>query len=154
MDESGGHSSAADASTTPIQPLSGSVHSISNVISSRAKAVGTSMSSRFIATLHPSSPSEHGTIGTSCTEEEITKYLIVGGPDNDGLTFRLEPGEYRFVTGGYEGSGLSMQDVDMDASIHLDNYVEIVLAATSALLLLGAGEMAFPVRNLLTRFRR
>ena len=99
-------------------------------------------------------PPDSSTRLTSCTEEEITKYLIVGGPDNDGLTFRLEPGEYRFVTGGYEGSGLSMQDVDMDASIHLDNYVEIVLAPTSALLLLGAGEMAFPVRNLLTRFRR
>ena len=47
-----------------------------------------------------------------------------------------------------------MQDVDLDASIHLDNYVEIVLAAASALLLLGAGEMAFPVRTLLNRFSR
>ena len=65
VDESGGHSSAADASTTPNHPLSGSFHSISNVISSRANAVGTSISSRFIATLHPSSPSEHGTIGAS-----------------------------------------------------------------------------------------
>ena len=32
----------------------------------------------------------------------------------------------------------------MDASIHLDNYVEIVLAATAALLLLGAGRWLFP----------
>ena len=32
----------------------------------------------------------------------------------------------------------------MDASIHLDNYVEIVLAATSALLLLGLGRWLFP----------
>ena len=100
-------------------------------------------------------PPDSSTRLTSCTEEEISKYLVVGGPDNGGLmTFSLEPGEYRFITGGYEGSGLSMQDVDMDASIHLDNYVEIVLAATAALLLLGAGEMAFPVRNLLSRFSR
>ena len=41
----------------------------------------------------------------------------------------------------------------MKTSVHLSNYVEIVLAMTSALLLVGAGEMAFPVRNLLKRFR-
>ena len=98
-------------------------------------------------------PPDSSTRLTSCTEEEISKYLIVGGPENNGLmTVRWEPGEYRFVTGGYEGSGLSMQDVDMGASVHLNNYVEIVLATTSVLLLLGAGEMAFPLRNLIKRF--
>ena len=41
----------------------------------------------------------------------------------------------------------------MSSSVHLDNIVEIVLAGTSGLLLMGAGEMAFPIRNLLKRFR-
>ena len=37
-----------------------------------------------------------------------------------------------------------MQDVDMDASIHLDNYVEIVLAAASALHYWGLERWLFP----------
>jgi hypothetical protein len=69
------------------------------------------------------------------------------------MRFRLEPGSYRFVTAGYEGSSLDSQRVEMSSSVHLDNIVEIVLAGTSGLLLIGAGEMAFPVRNLLKRFR-
>ena len=99
-------------------------------------------------------PPDGSTGLTQCTEEEIGKYLRAGGPDSDGaMTFRIEPGEYRFVTAGYEGSGLDYQLLEMTSSIHLDNFVEIVLAATSALLLVGAGEMAFPVSKLLKRFR-
>jgi hypothetical protein len=91
---------------------------------------------------------------TDCTEEQIGRFLVAGGPQNDGsMRFRLEPGSYRFVTAGYESSSLDSQRVEMSSSVHLDNIVEIVLAGTSGLLLIGAGEMAFPVRNLLKRFR-
>jgi len=99
-------------------------------------------------------PPDSSTGLTHCTEEQIGKFLVAGGPQNDGsMSFRIEPGSYRFVTAGYEGSGLDSQRVEMSSSVHLDNFVEIVLAGTSALLLIGAGEMAFPVRNLLKRLR-
>ena len=101
-------------------------------------------------------PPDSSTGLTPCTEEDIGEFLVAGGPtkERDGsMSFRLEPGSYRFVTAGYEGSGLDSQRVEMSSSIHLDNIVEIVLAGTSGLLLIGAGEMAFPVRNLLKRFR-
>ena len=91
---------------------------------------------------------------TKCTEEEIEDFLVAGGSQNEGsMTFRLEPGSYRFVTAGYEGSGLEKQQVDISSGIHLNNFVEIILAATSGLLLIGAGEMAFPIRNLLKKIR-
>ena len=100
-------------------------------------------------------PPDRSTGLTQCTEEQIGSFLVAGGPNNDGsMSFRLKPGSYRFVTAGYEGTGLDSQMVEMVSEIHLDNSVELVLAATSALLLLGAGEMAFPVRSLLKRFRR
>jgi len=100
-------------------------------------------------------PPDSSTGLTQCTEEQIGSFLVAGGPDNDGsMSFILKPGSYRFVTAGYEGTGLDTQMVEMVSEIHLNNTVELVLAATSALLLLGAGEMAFPVRNLLNRFRR
>jgi len=91
---------------------------------------------------------------TMCTEEEIKVFLVAGGPQNHGtMSFEVKPGSYRFVTAGYEGAGLDEQLVVMTSSIHLDNFVELFLAGTSALLLLGAGEMAFPVSNLLKRIR-
>ena len=99
-------------------------------------------------------PPDSSTGLTHCTEEQIGKFLEAGGPQNHGsMSFMVKPGSYRFVTAGYEGSGLDSQRIEISSSIHLDNYVEIVLAGTSALLLIGAGEMAFPVRNLLKRFR-
>ena len=91
---------------------------------------------------------------TMCTEEEVEVFLVAGGPQNHGsMSFEVKPGSYRFVTAGYEGAGLDEQLVVMTSSIHLDNFVELFLAGTSALLLLGAGEMAFPVSNLLKRIR-
>ena len=91
---------------------------------------------------------------TMCTEEEIKVFLVAGGPQNHGtMSFEVKPGSYRFVTAGYEGAGLDEQLVVMTSSIRLDNFVELFLAGTSALLLLGAGEMAFPVSNLLKRIR-
>ena len=99
-------------------------------------------------------PPDSSTGLTMCTEEDIEEFLVAGGPDNDGsMSFRVKPGSYRFVTAGYEGAGLDSQLVEMTSSIHLDNFVEIVLAGTSGLLIMGAGEMAFPIRNLLKRIR-
>ncbi len=91
---------------------------------------------------------------TPCEAEDVVQFLVAGGPGNTGsLSWQVEPGSYRFVAGGNDGSGLDSQDVDVTVGIHLSNFVEIVLSATSLLLLAGAGEMAFPIRNLLKRFR-
>ena len=99
-------------------------------------------------------PPDGSTGLTMCTEEEISEFLVAGGPQNDGsMSFGVKPGSYRFVTAGYEGAGLDSQMVEMTSSIHLENFVEIILAGTSGLLLLGAGEMAFPIRNLLKRIQ-
>ena len=67
--------------------------------------------------------------------------------------FDMNPGDYRFVTAGKDGSGLDSQTVTMSTSIHLDNYVEMILSVVTILLFAGAGEMAFPLRNLWNRFR-
>ena len=92
---------------------------------------------------------------TQCESEDINNYLITGGPESDGsFEFQIDPGSYRFVSGGYDGAGLDSQLVKMSTSIHLDNYVELVLVLVSGLLLLGAGEMAFPLRNLVNRFEK
>jgi len=99
-------------------------------------------------------PPDRSTGLTMCTEDEIEGFLVAGGPQNDGsMSFRVKPGSYRFVTAGYEGAGLDSQLVEMTSTIHLDNLVEIILAGTSGLLILGAGEMAFPIRNLMKRIR-
>jgi len=99
-------------------------------------------------------PPDRSTKVTMCNEEEIEKFLVAGGPQTDGsMSFMVKPGSYRFVTAGYEGAGLDSQLVEMTSSIHLDNFVEFILAGTSGLLLLGAGEMAFPISNLLKRIR-
>ena len=91
---------------------------------------------------------------TQCESEDIEDFLITGGPNSDGsLEFQVDPGSYRFVSGGYDGAGLDSQLLKMSTSIHLNNYVELALALASGLLLLGAGEMAFPLRNLVNRFR-
>ena len=97
-------------------------------------------------------PPDKSTGLTMCTEDEIGEFLVAGGPQNDGsLRFKVKPGSYRFVTAGYDGASLDSQLVEMTSSIHLDNYVEIILAGTSGLLLIAAGEMAFPIRNLMRR---
>ncbi len=91
---------------------------------------------------------------TQCKAEDIESFLVAGGPQASGsMKFQVSPGAYRFVAGGHEGAGLDSQEIVMKTDVHLNNYVEIVLGVTSILLLAGAGEMAFPIRNLLKRFR-
>jgi hypothetical protein len=91
---------------------------------------------------------------TTCTEEDFEEYIVTGGSDADGsLVFEVGPGDYRFITAGKDGSTLGSQTVTLSTSVHLNDYFEIALAIVTVLLLAGAGEMAFPIRNLWKRFR-
>lgn len=90
---------------------------------------------------------------TSCTSEDFD--YVAGGPDSDEgeFEFTLEPGEYRFVTAGKDGSTLDEQIVTIKTKIHFSSFVEIVLAGVAIMLLAGAGEMAFPIKSLWKKFR-
>ena len=90
---------------------------------------------------------------TTCTSEDFD--FVAGGPDSeDGVfKFTLEPGEYRFVTAGKDGSTLDEQLVTINQEIHLAGFVEIILLAIGFTLLLGASQMAFPLREMWKRFR-
>jgi len=91
---------------------------------------------------------------TTCTAEDIKDFLVAGGPESDGkMEFRIDPGSYRFVAGGHDGAGLDSMLIEVKTSIHLSNFVEFTLAIISILLLAGAGEMAFPIRNIFRRSR-
>ena len=90
---------------------------------------------------------------TSCTSDDFV--FVEGGPSSEGGTFEftLEPGDYRFVTAGKDGSTLDEQIVTIETEAHLSSFVEIVLGGISIILLAGAGEMAFPIRSLWKKFR-
>lgn len=90
---------------------------------------------------------------TTCTSEDFD--FVAGGPDStDGsFGFVLEPGKYRFVTAGKDGSTLDEQLVIISPEIHLAGFVEIVLTVIGFTLLMGASQMAFPLREMWKRFR-
>ena len=90
---------------------------------------------------------------TTCTSDDFD--FVAGGPNSEDGSFKfiLDPGEYRFVTAGKDGSTLDEQLVTINPEIHLASFVEIVLSAIGFILLLGASEMAFPIRKLWKRFR-
>ena len=90
---------------------------------------------------------------TTCTSDDFD--FVAGGPDSEDGSFKftLEPGEYRFVTAGKDGSTLDEQLVTINPEIHLAGFVEIILFAIGLTLLLGASEMAFPIREMWKRFR-
>jgi len=90
---------------------------------------------------------------TTCTSEDFD--FVAGGPDStDGsFEFVLEPGKYRFVTAGKDGSTLDEQLVIISPEIHLAGFVEIVLTVIGFTLLMGASQMAFPLREMWKRFR-
>ncbi|MEC7757399.1 MAG: hypothetical protein VX621_06280 [Candidatus Thermoplasmatota archaeon] len=89
---------------------------------------------------------------TTCTAEDIEDFLVAGGPESGGsMEFRIDPGRYRFVAGGHDGAGLDSMLIEVKTSIHLSNFVELTLGIISILLLIGAGEMAFPLRNIFGR---
>ena len=90
---------------------------------------------------------------TTCTSEDLD--FVAGGPDSEDGSFEfvLAPGKYRFVTAGTDGSTLDEQLVTIDPEIHLAGFVEIVLSAIGLTLLVGASQMAFPLREMWKRFR-
>ena len=90
---------------------------------------------------------------TTCTSDDFD--FVAGGPDSEdgSFYFVLEPGKYRFVTAGKDGSTLDEQLVTIDPEIHLAGFVEIMLSAVGFILLLGAREMAFPIKEMWKRFR-
>ena len=91
---------------------------------------------------------------TSCDSSEFEEYLIAGGSDSTGqLTFEVVPGDYRFITGGKDGSSLDSQFVIIESSVHLNYYVEIFLFLAIIVLSIGAGEMAFPLKRIWKKFR-
>ena len=57
------------------------------------------------------------------------------------------------MTAGKDGSTLDEQLVTIEPEIHLAGFVEILLATIGLTLLLGASEMAFPLREMWKRFR-
>jgi len=91
---------------------------------------------------------------TNCTEADFTEYIIAGGSSSDGeLEFRMEPGDYRFITGGKDGSAISNQDAVLGIEVHLNSIVELIIGGIGIFLFLGATEMAFPLRELYKKFR-
>ena len=91
---------------------------------------------------------------TNCTEVDFEEYIIAGGSSSDGeLEFRMESGDYRFITGGKDGSTISNQDAVIGIEIHLNSALELIIGGIGVFLFLSATEMAFPLRELYRKFR-
>ena len=79
--------------------------------------------------------------------------FIAGGPDDlDEFTFSLKPGEYRFTSGGRDGSNLDDQLVSITSTIHISTIGEIMLAIIGVLLMVGAIEMIYPIKLFWKKF--
>ena len=61
--------------------------------------------------------------------------------------------DYRFVSGGREGTNLDDQLTYISTEVSFNPIIEIMLGLVSFLLLVGAGEMAFPLKKLWNKFR-
>ncbi|RJU83360.1 MAG: hypothetical protein DWB93_03500 [Candidatus Poseidoniales archaeon] len=91
---------------------------------------------------------------TNCTEVDFEEYIIAGGSNSDGeLKFRMEAGDYRFITGGKDASTISNQDALIGIEIHLNSIIELIIGGIGIFLFLSATEMAFPLRELYRKFR-
>jgi hypothetical protein len=70
------------------------------------------------------------------------------------MTWNIKTDDYRIVTGGREGADIGDQQVlTTSTQISFNWFVELILALVSLTLLLGAGEMAFPIKKLFLKFR-
>ena len=88
---------------------------------------------------------------TSCEAEDFE--FVAGGPeDSDEFTFSLKPGDYRFTSGGRDGSNLDDQLVTITSTIHISNVGEILLAIIGVLLMIGAVEMIYPIKLFWKKF--
>ena len=81
---------------------------------------------------------------TTCEAEEFE--FVAGGPEDlDEFTFSLNPGDYRFTSGGREGSSLDNQLVTITSTFHISTVGEILLGVIGILLMIGAVEMIYPI---------
>ena len=88
---------------------------------------------------------------TSCEAEDFE--FVAGGPeDSDEFTFSLKPGDYRFTSGGRDGSNLDDQLVTITSTIQFSNVGEILLAIIGVLLMIGAVEMIYPIKLFWKKF--
>ncbi len=93
---------------------------------------------------------------TECTAEDIQEYIIIGGDDEeDGeINWNIQTDDYRIVTGGREGADIGDKQVlTTNTEISFDWKVEWVLLIIAITLFVGAGEMAFPIREIFKKFR-
>ncbi len=89
---------------------------------------------------------------TSCEADDFE--FVAGGPDvDDSFTFSLEPGNYRFTSGGHQGSSnLDDQLVTIGTTIQMATTGEILLAIVGILLMVGAIEMIYPIKLFWKKF--
>ena len=88
---------------------------------------------------------------TACTKDDFE--FISGGPDSPGnFKLDLQPDSYRFVSAGKEGADLDEQLCNNQPSRELHRYLNLLLLAIGAILLIGAIEMIYPVEVLWKRF--
>ena len=81
---------------------------------------------------------------TTCEAEEFE--FVAGGPEVlDEVTFSLNPGDYRFTSGGREGASLDNQLVTITSTFHISTVGEILLGVIGILLMIGAVEMIYPI---------
>ena len=90
---------------------------------------------------------------TDCTAEDFT--FVAGGDSitNGKFTWDMGTEDYRFVSGGREGTNLDDQLTYISTEVSFNPIIEIMLGLVSFLLLVGAGEMAFPLKKLWNKFR-
>jgi hypothetical protein len=100
-------------------------------------------------------PPNDETLLTECTVKDVENFIIVGGSDEDDgmINWNIETDDYRIISGG-RGADIGEQQVlTTNVEISLNFLVELILGLISLTLFLGAGEMAFPIRKLLQKFR-
>ena len=61
------------------------------------------------------------------------------------FTLSLNPGDYRFTSGGRDGASLDNQLVTITSTFHISTVGEILLGAIGILLMIGAIEMIYPI---------
>ena len=81
---------------------------------------------------------------TTCEAEEFE--FVAGGPEDlNEFTLSLNPGDYRFTSGGRDGASLDNQLVTITSTFHISTVGEILLGAIGILLMIGAIEMIYPI---------
>ena len=81
---------------------------------------------------------------TTCEAEECE--FVAGGPEDlNEFTLSLNPGDYRFTSGGRDGASLDNQLVTITSTFHISTVGEILLGAIGILLMIGAIEMIYPI---------